>query len=285
MKRFVFVALVAGLVLVGCGTKEEREAKRLERLEAQEIERVIYDWNNGGSKKDADFVLGVAKGLHELDTSKHPEVVDVRKQVNQTLGYKVLDETQYLTDQEDVNEAKQLLADATTYGDPNDPNLKVAKKHIEEKEKEIAKTNEILSRPPIKAAETPPPSRSDALATYSKAIGDIEIAVTGVEGRQELEGKAVNGNGTIVMVSLHLKNTGTETVHVNPLNLTLVAETEVENIDDLTYRMNDYFDAIDLPPGKEHSGWVCFVAPKISGYYALTYKDSSGNMAYKEFKL
>jgi tetratricopeptide (TPR) repeat protein len=64
-------------------------------------------------------------------------------------------------------------------------------------------------------------------------------------------------------------NNGNSTEHVNPNDFTLSTPDgfTVNPDTDTTYSLNNYFDAIDLPPNGKSQGWLIFHVPKSSKYY------------------
>ena len=144
------------------------------------------------------------------------------------------------------------------------------KKKIEQAEKEAAERKQKLLT-----------KAKDQMKMYERGSGIIGIAVE-VKTSQRVDTSynyyTAGKNCQFVWVGISVKNYGSGNSHVNPNYITLSTPDgyTVNPHTEATYSRNNYFDAVDLPPGGSSSGWLIFHIP-ISDEYTLNYNsiDSS----------
>lgn len=113
--------------------------------------------------------------------------------------------------------------------------------------------------------------------------GDTQVAIVKVELHHSTEEHVAGKYGTFVYVFVVVKNVGTEMIHANPNDFTL-ADTAGYTVshDQDTYGLSHYFDAVDLSPGQETSGWVIFSTIKDKRYTLTRNGGLSGSTVTKD---
>ncbi|OGI30660.1 MAG: hypothetical protein A2287_04685 [Candidatus Melainabacteria bacterium RIFOXYA12_FULL_32_12] len=96
---------------------------------------------------------------------------------------------------------------------------------------------------------------------------NIQIAVHKVKSTKETEDRYMTGNGRFIWVGITTKNNTSGTVHVNPNYFTLsTSDGYTVSHSSESYSLSNYFDAVNLPPNGETSGWLIFPLSKDSKY-------------------
>ena len=96
-------------------------------------------------------------------------------------------------------------------------------------------------------------------AKYYEGNGNVQIAVYGAKLRHETDSHVANRNSTYVYVGIAARNVGSDIVHVNPNDFTLAdSNGSTASHESDTYSLGNYFDAVDLRPGQNTSGWLIF---------------------------
>ena len=104
-------------------------------------------------------------------------------------------------------------------------------------------------------------------ARYYSGPGDVEVAIGSVVLRRSVGNYVANRDSTYVLVLISCRNVGDSQEHVNPNDFTLsdsngnTASHETE-----TYALSNYFDAVNLQPGQQTSGWLAFLMRKDKRY-------------------
>jgi hypothetical protein len=72
-----------------------------------------------------------------------------------------------------------------------------------------------------------------------------------------------NANSKFILVGVGVANIGTNALSVNPLNFTLVStDGGSVALDNNTFALGNYLNAIDIQPGTHTNGWIAFLVTK-----------------------
>jgi len=112
--------------------------------------------------------------------------------------------------------------------------------------------------------------------TWDSGTGSVALAVTGAKMATTAGEYYARGNNRFVKVCAAVSNRGAEITHVNPNDFTLeTPDGFTVSHDTSTYSLSNYFDAVNLRPGGQTSGWLIFYLPK-EREYTLNYQGFSG---------
>lgn len=112
---------------------------------------------------------------------------------------------------------------------------------------------------------------------------EVAVAVGGVELNKYLGSYYTYGNARYLLVFITVKNISNARRHVNPNDFSIADQWgNTCSYDTATFSMGNYFDATDLNPGNQASGWLAFVVNKDSWYYTLYCDDTYGTSVIKK---
>lgn len=108
---------------------------------------------------------------------------------------------------------------------------------------------------------------------------DVAIAILEVKATTSTEYHRATGNGRFVWVHVSARNFSmVDIVHVNPNDFTLeTLDGYTVSHDSDTYSLSNYFDAVNLRPGAQTSGWLIFYVPGGWALYTLNYQSLAGS--------
>lgn len=105
----------------------------------------------------------------------------------------------------------------------------------------------------------------------------VKIAVTRALKQHSVGYHYANGDGTFVLLDIAALNDSSSMAHVNPNDFTLSDSsgyTVPPNIE--TYGLSNYFNAVDLNPSQQTSGYIVFYLKNDSSY-TLNYSGFNGS--------
>lgn len=142
----------------------------------------------------------------------------------------------------------------------------------------LARTEETYAKVQAEAARA---EASKKMKEYESDRGPIGIAVMGIRLQTAFDAgystyTLKDKDWRFVLVAVAAANMGISTSHVNPNHFTLSSpDGYAARHDNLTYSLSNYFEAVDLPPGKYTTGWLVFVMP-LAEEYTLHFRSLDG---------
>ncbi len=141
------------------------------------------------------------------------------------------------------------------------------KKESEKHKAEKAKADEELQRQHERQEALDAIKNEKKDMAYFTGEGDVKVAVPTVNLKRSTESHEASGKSTFVHVFIGVKNVGTETIHANPNDFTLAdSDGNTASPDTDTYGLSNYFNAVNLSPGQQTSGWLIFYLKKDERY-------------------
>ncbi len=191
-------------------------------------------------------------------------------------------------DESAYSESKGLLStipkgsksskDALALADKWEARKKEADKHKAEK----AKADEALQKKRERQEALDAIKKEKEDMKYFTGDGDTNVAVPGVKLRNSTESHEARGNSTFVHVFVAVKNVGSDTIHANPNDFTLAdSDGNTASPDTDTYGLTNYFNAVNLSPGQQTSGWLIFYLKKDKKYILTRNGGLSGSTVTK----
>jgi hypothetical protein len=127
---------------------------------------------------------------------------------------------------------------------------------------------------PMRHQRPPPPSDPVAARKQRKAYakdfsgnGPVEICVSKVELRKEIDGDRAPSDMVYVLVDIGAYNDGIDTNHVSPIDFTLsTPDGYTVPYSSETYSLSRKFEGVDLRYHQQAGGWLAFRAPKADEY-------------------
>ncbi len=153
--------------------------------------------------------------------------------------------------------ALEMLGRSSSFG------IGEAERMIPRVKRELAQKEE---RERLAAARAKRAKEREEMKYYS-GDGSVQIAVGNITLKSSTELHTARGKSTFAHVFISAKNVGDDIVHVNPNDFTLSDQdgNTVSAASD-TYGIANYFDAVDLRPNQQTSGWIIFYLSKDSRY-------------------
>lgn len=252
---------------------ENEEVEKLKE-KAQDLHKVNTFFNNGvesfKNNKYQDAIEKLKK-VTKIDKEKYRLAQEKIKESKELLANEYLNKAKEFYSQKKYIEAFKYLQDAlnNNYNLEDAKNLKNDyKKKSDELSAKLQKEKDIEK---MKAIET---------GEGSVAIGvDVKISKTFNDGYTTYSSK--DGKSHFVKIFVHAENTGSDSTHINPNYFTLSTPGgHTVNVDNVTYSLSNYLDAIDIGANKYTTGWLIFFAPKAD-YYKLEYNSLDSSVTKK----
>ena len=125
-----------------------------------------------------------------------------------------------------------------------------------------AQTKAANAQATIKAREYESYKTTAPTGDFSASGGNVAISCR-LEYQKCISSWCADSNSKFILVGVSVQNVGSGTVHVNPLNFTLVStQGSTVSYDSNTFLLSDYLDAVDVRPNNYTSGWIAFLVNK-----------------------